>query len=69
MSPEDEERFRRILDDYMQRPGGDYAELLRAVASSRRRASTSRAGARRSAPKRGRTRSAWRRSAGFDLDS
>ena len=29
MSPEHEERFRRILADFEQRPGGDYAELLR----------------------------------------
>lgn len=29
MNPEHEERFRRIADDYLERPGGDYAELLR----------------------------------------
>ncbi len=29
MNSEHEERFRRILDDFAQRPGGDYAELLR----------------------------------------
>ncbi|MGO9901678.1 MAG: hypothetical protein ACLP0J_18770 [Solirubrobacteraceae bacterium] len=29
MNSEHEERVRRILDDFMQRPGGDYAELLR----------------------------------------
>ena len=29
VSPEHEERFRRILADFEQRPGGDYAELLR----------------------------------------
>jgi hypothetical protein len=29
VSPENEERFRRILSDFMERPGGDYAELLR----------------------------------------
>lgn len=29
MNSEHEERFRRIIDDYMRRPGGDYAELLR----------------------------------------
>ncbi len=29
MSPEHEERFRRILIDFEHRPGGDYAELLR----------------------------------------
>jgi hypothetical protein len=23
-----EERFRRIAEDYLERPGGDYAELL-----------------------------------------
>ena len=28
MKPEHEERFRRIADDYLDRPGGDYAELL-----------------------------------------
>jgi hypothetical protein len=27
--PEHEERFRRIAEDYLERPGGDYAELLR----------------------------------------
>jgi len=27
--PEHDERFRRIADDYLDRPGGDYAELLR----------------------------------------
>jgi phage FluMu gp28-like protein len=26
--PEHDERFRRIADDYLDRPGGDYAELL-----------------------------------------
>jgi hypothetical protein len=26
--PEHEERFRRIAEDYLERPGGDYAELL-----------------------------------------
>lgn len=26
--PEHEERFRRIVSDYVERPGGDYAELL-----------------------------------------
>jgi len=29
MLPEHDERFRRIVDDYLERPGGDYAELLR----------------------------------------
>jgi hypothetical protein len=29
VSPENEERFRRILSDFMERPGGDYSELLR----------------------------------------
>jgi hypothetical protein len=29
MTPEHETRFRRIMDDFMERPGGDYAELLR----------------------------------------
>ena len=29
VSPEHEARFRRILADFEQRPGGDYAELLR----------------------------------------
>ena len=29
MKPEHDERFRRIADDYLDRPGGDYAELLR----------------------------------------
>jgi hypothetical protein len=29
MKPEHEQRFRRIADDYLDRPGGDYAELLR----------------------------------------
>lgn len=28
MKPEHEERFRRIAEDYLDRPGGDYAELL-----------------------------------------
>jgi hypothetical protein len=26
--PEHDERFRRIAEDYLERPGGDYAELL-----------------------------------------
>ena len=29
MKPEHDERFRRIADVYLDRPGGDYAELLR----------------------------------------
>lgn len=29
MKPEHDERFRRIVEDYLQRPGGDDAELLR----------------------------------------
>ena len=29
MKPEHDARFRRIAEDYLQRPGGDYAELLR----------------------------------------
>lgn len=29
MRPEHDARFRRIAEDYLQRPGGDYAELLR----------------------------------------
>jgi hypothetical protein len=29
MNPEHDERFRRIADDYLERPGGDYGELLR----------------------------------------
>ena len=29
MTPERDERFRRIAEDYLERPGGDYAELLR----------------------------------------
>lgn len=29
VTPEHEERFRRIAGDYLKRPGGDYAELLR----------------------------------------
>ena len=29
MKPEHDERFRRIVEDYLERPGGDYAELLR----------------------------------------
>lgn len=29
MIPEHEERFRLIAGDYLERPGGDYAELLR----------------------------------------
>ena len=28
MRPVHEERFRRIAEDYLERPGGDYAELL-----------------------------------------
>ena len=28
MKPEHDERFRRIAEDYLERPGGDYAELL-----------------------------------------
>jgi hypothetical protein len=27
--PEHDERFRRIAEDYLDRPGGDYAEVLR----------------------------------------
>jgi hypothetical protein len=29
VTPERDERFRRIAEDYLERPGGDYAELLR----------------------------------------
>lgn len=29
MHPEHEQRFHRIVSDYLERPGGDYAELLR----------------------------------------
>jgi hypothetical protein len=29
MRPDHEQRFRRIVSDYLERPGGDYAELLR----------------------------------------
>jgi hypothetical protein len=29
VKPEHDARFRRIADDYLDRPGGDYAELLR----------------------------------------
>lgn len=29
MKPEHDERFRWITEDYLERPGGDYAELLR----------------------------------------
>jgi hypothetical protein len=29
VKPEHDERFRRIAEDYLERPGGDYAELLR----------------------------------------
>ena len=29
MKPEHDERFRRIAEDYLERPSGDYAELLR----------------------------------------
>ena len=29
MKPEHDERFRRIVEDYRERPGGDYAELSR----------------------------------------
>lgn len=29
MTPEHDERFRRIAEDYLERPGGDHAELLR----------------------------------------
>ena len=29
MKAEHDERFRRIAEDYLERPGGDYAELLR----------------------------------------
>ncbi|MGH8300183.1 MAG: hypothetical protein ACRET5_01800 [Steroidobacteraceae bacterium] len=29
MKPEHEQRFARIADDYLDRPGGDYGELLR----------------------------------------
>ena len=28
MKPDHDERFRRIAEDYLERPGGDYAELL-----------------------------------------
>jgi hypothetical protein len=28
VTPEHDERFRRIAEDYLERPGGDYAELL-----------------------------------------
>ena len=29
MKPEHDARFRRIAEDFLERPGGDYAELLR----------------------------------------
>ncbi len=29
MRPDHEQRFNRIVSDYLERPGGDYAELLR----------------------------------------
>ena len=29
MNPENDARFRRIAQDFLERPGGDYAELLR----------------------------------------
>jgi hypothetical protein len=29
MHPEHEQRFQRIVSDYLERPGGDYAELRR----------------------------------------
>jgi hypothetical protein len=29
VTPEHDERFRQIAEDYLERPGGDYAELLR----------------------------------------
>jgi len=29
VKPDHDERFRRIAEDYLERPGGDYAELLR----------------------------------------
>jgi hypothetical protein len=29
MRPEHDQRFNRIVSDYLERPGGDYAELLR----------------------------------------
>jgi hypothetical protein len=29
VTPEHDERFRRIAEDYLERPSGDYAELLR----------------------------------------
>jgi hypothetical protein len=29
MRPDHEHRFQRIISDYLERPGGDYAELLR----------------------------------------
>jgi hypothetical protein len=29
VKPEHDERFRRIAEEYLERPGGDYAELLR----------------------------------------
>lgn len=29
MKDEHQERFRRIVEDHLERPGGDYAELLR----------------------------------------
>jgi len=29
MRPEHEQRFHRIVSDFLERPGGDYAELLR----------------------------------------
>jgi hypothetical protein len=29
VKPEHDERFGRIVKDYLERPGGDYAELLR----------------------------------------
>src|SRR5450755_2141276 len=47
MHPEHEQRFNRIVSDYRERPGGDYAELLRRGQVSSTRGSGSRAVARR----------------------
>ena len=57
MKPGHDERFRRIVEDYLERPGGDDAELLRRGQVSLRTASMRSSGAPRSGRRLAPTRS------------
>jgi hypothetical protein len=60
--PEHEERFRRIAKDYLERPGGDYAELLRRGRVTSPEGVDPEEWRAESGRRRVRTRSAWSRS-------